>query len=186
VKTESTPTQFRDLLDSRQSVREYSNKKLTKQQVHALLWAAQGTTSPHGGRTAPSAGAVYPLEVFVALPDGLFRYDTKSDEVRMHKEEDIRMDLYEAGLRQDAIKNAPAVFVFTGVVERTARKYGDRSEQYVLLEVGHAAQNLLLQVVEFGLGAVPIGAYDDEAVREALDLPEDFSVYYLIPVGHPL
>jgi SagB-type dehydrogenase family enzyme len=99
---------------------------------------------------------------------------------------DLRQPLYEAALQQEAVRQAAAVFVVTAVYERTEQKYGaERTPRYVHLEAGHAAQNLLLQAVALGLGAVPIGAFQDEEVQDVLGIPADHAPLYLIPVGHP-
>ncbi len=100
--------------------------------------------------------------------------------------DDVRTDLYQAAVRQGWVRDAAAVFVLTAVYERTAQKYGvQRSPRYVHLEAGHAAQNLLLEAVALGLGAVPVGAFEDERIQEVLGLPADHEPLYLIPVGHP-
>jgi SagB-type dehydrogenase family enzyme len=176
---------FDELLSARRSIREFSERPLTEDEIARLLWAAQGVTSSLGGRTAPSAGGLYPLELYVATADGLFRYLSDGHQLEMRSGIDVRSRLFEAGLEQPAIRDAPAVFVFSGVVARTESRYGDRAERYVILEAGHAAQNLLLEAVALELGAVPIGAFDDAAVRSLLGAPPGELPLYLIPVGHP-
>jgi SagB-type dehydrogenase family enzyme len=174
-----------EALATRRSVREFTAQRLAWEEVSQLLWSAQGTTDPRGLRTAPSAGALYPLEVYVVLPDGAYHYLAERHTVERVSDRDLREDLWRAGLRQDALRQAPAVFVITAVYERTEAKYGERAERYVELEAGHAAQNLLLEAVALDLGAVPIGAFDDDQVGAALSLPADHKPLYLIPVGHP-
>ena len=178
-------TSLEEALATRRSVREFTDQKLTWDEVSQLLWSAQGTTDPRGLRTAPSAGALYPLEVFAVLPDGFYHYLATQHTVERMSEGDLREDLWQAGLQQNALRQAPAVFVIAAVYERTEAKYGERAERYVEMEAGHAAQNLLLQAVALDLGAVPIGAFDDDQVGTALGLPEDHRPLYLIPVGHP-
>ena len=173
-------------LSQRRSVRAFKTRPLTEAELGQLLWAAQGITGGSGGRTAPSAGALYPLEVYVATADGLFHYDVDLHALAVVSRTDLRLALYEAAGRQTAVGRAPAVFVIAAVYERTAVKYGaDRGSRYVHLEAGHAAQNLLLQAVALGLGAVPIGAFDDAGVQAALGSAEDGEPLYLIPVGQP-
>jgi len=176
---------LKEAMASRRSVREFTDQSLTWEEITQLLWSAQGLTDPAGLRTAPSAGALYPLEIYVALPDGAYHYLPQGHTLESVSESDLRDDLFEAGLRQDALRQAPAIFVIAAVYERTEAKYGERAERYVHLEAGHAAQNLLLQAVALELGAVPIGAFDDDAVQDALGLPADHRPIYLIPVGHP-
>lgn len=179
-------TTLEEALGRRRSVREFSDTPLTMAEVGQLLWAAQGITHERGLRTAPSAGALYPLEVYVASAEGVFHYDPRAHQLLTVSYEDARPAVYKAALQQDAVRQAPAVFVLTAVYERTAEKYGtERSPRYVHLEAGHAAQNLLLQAVAMGLGAVPVGAFEDEGLQAALELPADHKPLYLIPVGHP-
>ncbi len=172
-------------LSQRRSVRAYTDIPLDLEDIAQLFWAAQGITCSWGGRTAPSAGALYPLEIHAATADGVYHYLPAGHRAKVTIQEDVRQALWEAGLRQKALRQAPVIFVITAVYERTAGKYGTRAERYVKLEVGHAAQNLLLQAVALDLSAVPIGAFHDEQVASALHLPAEQEPLYLIPVGHP-
>jgi SagB-type dehydrogenase family enzyme len=173
-------------LATRRSVREFDTRPLTEAELGQLLWAAQGITGERGYRTAPSAGALYPLEVYVATGTGLFHYEVEPHALNVVSREDVRPALQQAALGQAAVGRAPAVFVIAAVYERTAVKYGaERSPRYVHLEAGHVAQNLLLQAVGLGLGAVPIGAFDDAGIQQAMGLPAEQQPLYLIPVGEP-
>ncbi len=174
-----------EAIAKRRSVRQFSDQSLSLEEVSQLLWAAQGITDPRGFRTAPSAGALYPLEVYVALPEGAYHYRPKEHTLELVSEEDLSDALWQAGLSQNALREAPAIIVIAAVYERTQAKYGQRAERYVELEAGHAAQNVLLQAVSLDLGAVPIGAFYDDQVQSALALPADHRPLYLIPVGHP-
>jgi len=175
-----------ETLSRRRSLRSYyPNRPVSLQDMAQLLWAAQGETAHWGGRTAPSAGALYPLELYAATDKQVWRYLADRHHAESIVQEDIRDALWAAGLHQYSLAMAPVIFVMTAVYQRTARKYGDRAERYVKLEAGHAAENLLLQAVTLGLGAVVVGAFYDEQVAAALRLPEDEEPLYLIPVGHP-
>lgn len=174
-----------ETLALRRSVRSFTTEALTMAEIGQLLWAAQGVTRDWGGRTAPSAGALYPLEVYAATADGLYHYVPQGHKLLVESTADLRPALWSAGLKQDAIRQAPAVFVIAAVYARTEVKYGARAERYVHLEAGHAAQNLLLQAVALELGGVPIGAFYDDQVQAALSLPSDHAPLYLIPIGHP-
>jgi SagB-type dehydrogenase family enzyme len=172
-------------LRSRRSVREFEGTALTEAQLGQLLWAAQGA-SADGLRTAPSAGALYPLELYVATASGLAHYEPGTHRLALRLERDPRPELRRAALDQSPVGAAPAVFVIAAVFERTERKYGRaRGARYVHMEAGHAAQNLLLEAVALGLGGVPVGAFDDEQVARALALPAGERPLYLIPVGRP-
>jgi SagB-type dehydrogenase family enzyme len=174
-----------EALRQRRSVRAYTNEPLTLVEIGQLFWAAQGVTTESGLRTAPSAGALYPLELYAATDDGLYHYVPQGHRAQLRRVEGWRAALCRAALSQSAVCQAPVVFVVTAVYARTAGKYGERAERYVQLEAGHAAQNLLLQAVALDLAAVPVGAFYDEQVQSALGLPADHKPLYLIPVGHP-
>ena len=175
-----------EALAQRRSVREFADTPLTLAELGQLLWATQGMTHPAGLRTAPSAGALYPLEVYAVTREAMYHYEPQGHRVSVHIAIDTRPRLYAAALRQEPVLKAPTVIVIAAVYARTASKYGgERSPRYVHLEAGHAAQNVLLQAVTLNLGAVPIGAFEDDAVKRALALPSDQQPLYLIPVGHP-
>ena len=168
----------------RRSVREFLDEPLTDRQLSQLLWAVQGITARDGSRSAPSAGALFPLEVYVATASGLHHYDPARHALTVVSTGDPRPALCRASLNQAAIREAPAVFVIAAVYGRTAEKYGEsRARRYVDMEIGHAAQNLLLQAVALGLGGVPIAAFHEDRVSRALSLPEEREPRYLIPVG---
>ncbi|UCC68624.1 MAG: SagB/ThcOx family dehydrogenase [Armatimonadota bacterium] len=173
-------------LGKRRSIRQFRRQDLTLEQIGQLAWAAQGITKPDTGfRTAPSAGALYPLELYLLTRDGVFRYVPKGHKLVQLAEADKRGDLARAALGQPWVSAAPLDFVISGVYARTRAKYGDRAERYVILEAGHVAQNIHLQAVALGLGSVPVGAYTDEAVSKVLDLSAEETPLYIIPVGYP-
>ena len=174
-----------DTLSRRRSVRLFSERALSEVELLKLCWAAQGITDPKGHRTAPSAGARYPLELYVATPDGCYAYDPPHHHLLRRTEDDVRAALQWAALSQEAVGQSPAVFVVAAQPARTTAEYGHRGRRYVHLEAGHAAQNLLLEATAMGFGAVPIGAFDDARLREVLDLPSDREVVYLVPIGEP-
>lgn len=172
-------------LDQRRSVRSFLPDPLTDEEIGQLLWAAQGVTDPLGHRTAPSAGALFPLELYAVTTTAALHYEPAGHTVTVRLHGDHRPDLQAAAWGQDPVGEAPVTFVITAVVERTAGKYGERATRYVRLEAGHVAQNILLQAVALGLGAVPIGAFVDERVAALLELPGAERPLYLVPVGHP-
>jgi SagB-type dehydrogenase family enzyme len=175
-----------EALRTRRSVREFTGESLDLGTISRLLWAAQGVTEErHGLRTAPSAGATYPLELYVATVKHLARYDPEGHGLIVTLEEDVRTELARAALGQPWVEKAPAVFVFAAVVSRTATRYGERAERYVKIEVGSASENLMLQAVALGLGSVAVGAYDDESVKQVLQLPDEQEVFLIVPVGRP-
>ncbi|MBM4176573.1 MAG: SagB/ThcOx family dehydrogenase [Ignavibacteria bacterium] len=174
----------------RRSVRYFSDKSLTLAEISQLLWSAQGITEPRDGlRTAPSAGALYPLEVYVVagkvenLEAGIYKYKPQTHELIKIVKGDKRTELYNAALQQSSIQTAPANLVFPAVYERTSRKYRDRAERYVHIEIGHAAQNVCLQAVSLGLGTVTIGAFYDNKVKKVMQLPKNEEPLYIMPIG---
>jgi SagB-type dehydrogenase family enzyme len=178
-----------EALHRRRSVRSYANRPVALADVGQLLWAAQGVTSRDGLRTAPSAGALYPLEVYLVagrvndLAPGIYKYRPAGHELLQVAEGDHRAQLAAAALDQDCVKQAPASIVIAAVYERTARKYGDRARRYVHIEVGHAAQNVFLQAVALKLAAVPAGAFDDDQVRSVLGMERNEQPLYILPIG---
>ena len=178
-------------IKARRSVREYTKEPLTLADVSQLLWAAQGITERPIRRAAPSAGGLYPLEIYLvagnveSLPAGVYRYRNSGQQLELLAKGDLRGKLSSAALSQAWVRRAPAVIVITGVYERTEKKYGDRAERYVRIEVGHAAQNVYLQAESLDLGTVMVGAFHDRKVQDVLALPRDHAPLALMPVGHP-
>ena len=176
-------------LQTRRSVRSYQNGPLDLAQISQLVWSAQGITSRRGFRTAPSAGALYPLELYVIagqienLPSAIYRYSPLTHELVKTVSGDQRAALSRAALRQGAIRRAPAVLLFCAVYERTTGKYGQRGIRYVHMEVGHAAQNVCLQAIALGLNTAVIGAFRDAEVKSIARLPANEQPLYFVPVG---
>ncbi|HSD33702.1 MAG TPA: SagB/ThcOx family dehydrogenase [Gemmatimonadales bacterium] len=187
---ERGPLSLEEALRSRRSVRRFAGGPLSLVEVSQLLWAAQGTTSAAGGRTAPSAGALYPLELYVvvgdvtALPRGIYRYrPRRHDLVRVDSGEDRRSALATAALGQRWISSGAVVFVIAAEYERTTAKYGERGERYVHMEVGHVAQNVYLQAAALRVATVFVGAFRDSAVARVLELPATVRPLGLMPLG---
>ncbi len=184
-------TSIEEALIQRRSIRDYQDEPLSLAEVSQLLWAAQGITSDWGGRTAPSAGALYPLEVCLVvrkvedISPGVYRYIPEGHKLERIVEGDISSQLARAAISQNFIKEAPVNLVFSGIYSRTTKKYGQRGIRYVYLEAGHAAQNVYLQVASLGLGAVVVGAFDDEEIKQILNLADDEAPLYIMPIGKP-
>lgn len=178
-----------ETLLKRRSIRSYKSETLAIAEISQLLWSAQGVTNRKGFRTAPSAGALYPLEVYIAagnvtdLDAGIYKYYPHRHEIVNTVKGDKRSKLCRAGLGQSSIKNAPAVMVFCAVFERVTGRYGKRGIQYVHMEVGHAIQNVCLQAISLGLGSVIIGAFNDYDVKEVMNFEVDEHSLLILPVG---
>jgi len=180
-----------EALKQRRSIRKFSESPLTLFEVSQILWSAQGTTYNNRYRTAPSAGALYPLELFLVvgkvqnLKPGVYKYLPVTHQLALIGKEDKRPEMADAALDQSWVRKNAAVMVFSAVEERTTMKYGSRGIRYVHIEVGHAAQNVFLQVQSLGLGAAVVGAFDDEQTRKILNLQKDHHILYLMPIGRP-
>ena len=169
---------------SRRSRREFRPEPLSEKQLGQLLWAAQGITGPDGRlRAAPSAMEAYPLELYVATGSGVDRYGPADHSLQAILDRDVRHGLRAAAHDQDSITSAPAVFVFAAVYARATEKLGPGAEPYVHMDLGHAAQNLLIQASALDLSGVPIAWLEAERVREVLELPPEQVPLYLVPVG---
>ena len=173
-------------LAQRRSVRDFARRQLDLSQIGQLAWAGQGITKKERGfRTAPSAGALYPIELYFATHESLFVYRPQGHSLEEVLNRDIRARLSVAALNQRAVAGAGCDIVIAGSVKKLARKYGKKARRYMLLEAGHIAQNIHLQAVSLGLGSVPIGAFDISQVRKVCRLPKAFEPLYIISVGYP-
>ena len=179
----------------RRSIRDFVPQPISQWQLAQVLWAAQGITdSSWGSRTVPSAGATYPLEIFVVcgknsindLDDGIYHYHADNNSLTLHQKGDVRLELARAALDEESIYEAPVDIVICAIYERTLSRYGARGERYVHMEVGHAGQNVYLQATALGLGTVAIGAFYDEQVREVLRLDKQYKPLYVMPLGRPM
>ena len=183
-----------EAIAGRRSVRDFSPRYISQSQLSQILWSAQGISNIGGRyRTVPSAGATYPLELFVVcglngvegLADGIYSFHLDSHSLVLHRSGDVRPQLARAALGEESIYQAPVDIVICALYERTLKRYGTRGERYVHMEVGHAGQNVYLQAVALGLATVAIGAFDDEQVGRVLGLDKPYKPLYIMPVGRP-
>jgi SagB-type dehydrogenase family enzyme len=178
-------TSIEETLHKRRSVRDYKRGSLSLEQVSQLLWAASGRNLYR--RTAPSAGATYPLEIYLVagevegLEPGIYHYFFSRHSLEMTKEQDVRNRLSQAALGQEMIEEAPVNIIIAADYDRTTGHYGQRGIRYVHMEVGHVGQNVSLQAIALSLGTVMIGAFEDKQVKEVLGIKEE--PLYIIPVG---
>jgi len=186
----------------RKSIREWRDSPITIEQLSMILWASQGVVENVDGwlrRAAPSAGATYPLEIYVVIGEGsvslgngsyveagVYKYDYRRHSLRLVKSGDFRNDLWQATLRQDWVREAPVSLVICAVYERTTWRYGERGIRYVHIEVGHVGQNVYLMSTALGLGTVAIGAFYDDEVARVVNARRDERPLYVFPVGVPL
>ena len=183
-----------EAIAKRRSIRDFTPESISQSQLSQILRAAQGITDTSWKlRSVPSAGATYPLEIFVAcgkngiegVDEGVYHYYIGNHSLAQHYNRDVRLELAEAALFQDFIYQAPVDIIVCALYSRTLVRYGERGERYVHMEVGHTGQNIYLQTTALGLGTVAIGAFNDEQVREALRLDKQYKPLYIMPVGKP-
>lgn len=180
-----------EAIESRRSRRSYTDDPVVLADISQLCWAVQGITEAKiGFRAAPSAGALYPLEIFLVvgnsdLAAGVYQYACGEHVLERVKKGDYRKQLCEASLGQEWIENAALDFVITAIYDRTTMKYGERGrERYVPMEAGHVAENIYLQAESLGLGTVSVGAFYDDHVREVISAPSEHVPLYVMPIGH--
>ncbi len=176
-----------DAISKRRSARTYSDEAVSLGELSMLLWAGNGITGESGFRSAPSAGALYPIDLYVIpnrvedLSCGVYRYLPYEHELILVKEGQFSDEVYNLSYGQAHIRNAAVLIVLVATPERTTAKYGERGEDYVLMEAGHIAQNMLLEAVSLGLGAVPVGAF--EPIEPVLGLEENQKAIYIVAIG---
>ena len=187
-----------EALTSRRSRRDFMDRAISIEQVSQILWAAYGITYPRpdapglrgGLRTTPSAGATFPLEVYLVvgnvegLAPGVYRYVSEEHKLVRVIDGDVRSELSAAALGQRMVAEAPASIFYSAVFYRITGRYGERGIMYAYIELGHSAQNVYLQVEALGLGTVAIGAFIDDRVRQVLSLPNNEEPLYIMPIGY--
>jgi SagB-type dehydrogenase family enzyme len=176
----------------RRSVREYSQEPLALEELARLLFYGIGVTGPaEYKRAAPTAGGLTPIELYpvvnnvAGLERGLYHYDALGHHLHLLRRGDLRREIARACLDQDFLAQAAAVLVLTAVHRRTAWKYGERAYRYILLDAGHAAENIQLEATALGLGSCPIGAFFDDELNRLLGLKEEEFALLAVAVGRP-
>ena len=174
-----------EAIQKRRSVRGYASKDISLEDVSQLLWACQGITEPKRAlRAVPSAGALYPLEIYIAKKDGVFHYIPKGHKLEVLSDKNVKAEIAEASLGQSYVEEAAVDIIICALYDRITSRYGERGVMYADMEAGHAAQNVFLQAVALGLDSVPIGAFKEEAVAKILNLPRGTRPIYILPVGY--
>lgn len=179
-------TSLEEALTERRSGREFAPGPLPIETIGQLLWAGQGVTDDRGYRTAPSAGARYPLELYAVTATDVAHYLPDGHRVERRPDTTTLRELGDAAFDQQYVASAPLVVVVVGVPARTAAEYGNLAADFVEREVGHATQNVLLQATVLDLAAVPVGGFDPDRVARLLALGPGHEVHYLVPVGRPV
>lgn len=177
----------------RRSIREYAKRPVAMQELSQLLFSAQGVTGKIYGallRTAPSAGGLYPYEIYIfannveTLKNGIYHYSVKDHSIVLIKEGDFRKELLKASLDQEMVRDAGAVFILSAIFDRVRSKYGERGYRYTYMEAGHISQNIYLQATSLGLGSVVVGAFIDDDINRLIGIDgRKEAVIAIQPVG---
>lgn len=181
-----------EALHLRRTVRHFATRPLDLAQLSQLLWEADGLSDPQGHRTSPSAGATYPLDLYVVvgergvtnLPDGIYRYDVRAQALAPLARGDFRTAVARACLNQAWMTEAPVLVVIAGEYRRCTARYGQRGIRYTHMEAGNVSQNLFLAAESLGLGAGIVGAFEDQALAQVLKLPSAHEPLLVMPVGY--
>ncbi len=182
-----------EALKSRRTVRAFSKRSLSLDQFSQLLWAGYGITEGFR-RTVPSAGALYPMDLYAAVgkdgvewvDEGVYHYIPEEHSISLQTMEDVRAEIARASLFQSWMADAPVVFIITAEYRRVTIKYGDRGIRYAIIEAGHIAQNIFLQAEALELGAGIVGAFDDERIMNIANLLRNHYPLLIMPVGYRL
>lgn len=194
-KPEFKGIRLEDALKKRRSIREYSKKPITLTELSQLLFSAQGVTGKMHGtllRTAPSAGALYPFEIYVfvnnveTLKNGIYHYSVKDHSIVLINEGNFRDEFLKASLEQEMVRDAGAVFILSAIFDRMRSKYGERGYRYTYMEAGNISQNIYLQATSLGLGSVVVGAFIDDHINKLIGIDgKKEAVIAIHPVGRP-
>lgn len=177
----------------RRTIRSYRSKPLSPEQFSQILWAAQGVTEDRGyKRSAPSGGALYPLDIYAvvgengvkALGAGIYHYDPVKHAALLITKGDFREDVARTALSQMWMAGAPLNLVITSEYRRITSKYGARGERYAMIEAGHVGQNIFLQAQALGLRAGIVGAFHDNDVIRILKIKRSHEPLLIMPVGY--
>ena len=179
-----------EAISKRRSVRSYKDEPVSLAEISQLLWSAQGITEKSRGlRAAPSAGATYPLNLYLivgraeGVPQGVYRYDVAKHRIVRILEGDVRESLKKASHGQDFLTQGAISILISGIYERTTERYGERGIKYTHYEAGHTAQNLHLQAIPLNLGTVLVGAFKDDEVKKIIPLAPNEEPFYIMPFG---
>ena len=190
-----------EILLNRRSRRQFQTSSLSPYEISQILWAAYGLKEPERGkrytgkanRTCPSAGALFPLEIYlmagdiIDIPSGFYHFIPDEHALKLIRDKDLREDLYNIAYPREMIRVAPASLIYIAIESRVLERYGERGRQrYISMDIGHSAQNVYLQAEALGLGTCAIGAFDDEGIIQVLDLPAEKIPMYVMPVGYPV
>ena len=173
-------------INTRRSAQQFADKPLNYTQIGQLLWAGQGITDKQQGlRAAPSADALYPIELHLVTPEGLFVYNPEGHSLKQISTLDLRKQLSAAVSGQGPVENAACDIVIAGSARKVATKYGNKTQKFMLLEAGHVAENIQLQAVSIGLTSLPVGSFEPRNITRICELPGELEPLLIVCVGYP-
>ncbi|MBM4403746.1 MAG: SagB/ThcOx family dehydrogenase [Candidatus Cloacimonetes bacterium] len=177
-------------IHQRRSTRSFKDESLSIAQISQILYSAQGISHQERGlRTAPSAGAIYPLELYAIIgkaddiDPGLYRYQPTTHSLALIQTGDLRQSIISKVSRQAFVASAPISLILTVAYERISERYSERGMMYAHMEVGHVGQNVHLQAEALGLGTVMVGAFNESELAKQMALPDGEIPLYIMPVG---
>jgi SagB-type dehydrogenase family enzyme len=183
-----------DAIERRRSVREYSGQRMTLEELSRLLYYTGGINTERWGyrlRAAPSAGALYPIEVYPVvhrvegLEPGLYHYAVENHGLELLRSGNLQGEIVRHGLMQGFLGEANVVLVLTAIFQRLRWKYQERTYRYALLEGGHLGQNVYLAATSMGMGACAVGAFLDDGLNAMLGVDgRQEAVIYMLAVGN--
>jgi SagB-type dehydrogenase family enzyme len=180
------PVSLETAISTRRSTRQFADTPLNFAQIGQLAWAGQGITDKKQGlRVVPSAGASYPIELYLVTPEGLFIYNPQGHSLKQISSLDLRKQLSAAASGQGPVEDAACDIVIAGAARKVAVKYGNKAQKFMLLEAGHVAENIQLQAVSLGLASLPVGDFETRNVARACELPAELEPLLIVCVGHP-
>ena len=182
---------LKEAIERRRSERGYSGEAMSLSELSYLLHYAVGITEEaHHFRAAPSAGALYPIEVYPlvnnveGLASGIYHYVVADHSLELVREGDFRRELVRYALGQEMMGEANVVLALSSILKRAEWRYRERAYRYVLLEAGHIGQNVYLVATSMGLGVCGVGAYSDRGYNRLIGVDENKeSVIYLLSLG---
>jgi SagB-type dehydrogenase family enzyme len=173
-------------VNTRRSVHQFADAPLNYAQIGQLAWAGQGITDKQQGlRAAPSAGDLYPIELYLVTPEGVFVYNPEGHSLKQISSLDLRKQLSAAASGLGPVEDAACDIVITGSARKIASKYGNKAQKFMLLEAGHVAGNIQLQAVSLGLASMPVGDFEIRNVARVCELPAELDPLFIVCVGHP-
>lgn len=178
-----------EVLTKRRSVRTYSNKAIPLHHISQLLWAAYGITNDEGLRTAPSAGALYPIKIYLAaynitsLSPGIYEYVPHGHQLIKHKKGDFKKEMFFACLEQNMLLEAAAVITYCVNYKKVSARYGNLANRFADMDVAHSSQNVYLQAEALGIGTCAVGAFEEDKMLKIIECDSSYKVIYLMPFG---